>query len=244
MLKLKVKTLPHQPSGLQHFQIVCAFENSWEFPFICAKYYDWDCCCWMWKDVGPKVVYNSIKHKACKTIKNKQTIQSKQNSKVGLEIKTTKNKQQFYPKNFVLFSAHQGQSCVCFSCYQPHLLLRSFSHSLSFCLEKYLGEIVVFLLFVKRDHFLHTNYANELNVFVNYVKFFQHDQKLVRVNQIRSEADNSNRVTTRAGWDFPPNQPSLIVLLHNILYQWPWAKILPAVFRLDQVLRKGEENCI
>ena len=41
MLKLRVKTLIVQPS-LEHFQIICGFENSWEFPF-CAKYFDGDC---------------------------------------------------------------------------------------------------------------------------------------------------------------------------------------------------------
>ena len=41
MLKLRVKTLLVQAS-LEHFQIICGFENSWEFPF-CAKYYDGDC---------------------------------------------------------------------------------------------------------------------------------------------------------------------------------------------------------
>ena len=40
-LKSNVKTLLVQAS-LEHFQIICGFENSWEFPF-CAKYYDRDC---------------------------------------------------------------------------------------------------------------------------------------------------------------------------------------------------------
>ena len=46
MLKLRVKTLPFHPS-LEQFQIVCGFENSWEFPF-CVKYHDLDCL-WKWK---------------------------------------------------------------------------------------------------------------------------------------------------------------------------------------------------
>ena len=57
MLKLRVKTLLVQAS-LEHFQIICGFENSWEFPF-CAKYYDRDCS-WVIYTAHAKVFYSPI----------------------------------------------------------------------------------------------------------------------------------------------------------------------------------------